>query len=146
MAQPTLLPHATAILDRLRGWAPLIDANVAIGDHVAPKSTTGDVVSPAAILYLRPGGEISGALGCPDVDAWLPFQLTCVGNVAAQAMFVADLCHQALTATPLVVAGRRIDRLARTFFGASAQRDDDVTPPLFYVPAEYRLYSLEDAA
>lgn len=144
MTTPTLLPHSGAILDRLRTWAPLSDANVIIGDHVAPKTDSDAYYAPAAVMYLRPGGPVSGSLGCPDVDAWLPFQVTCVGRNAAQAMWVADRVEEAFQSAPLVVDDRLVCRLKRVHFGAAAKRDDGVTPPLFYVPAEYRLLTLED--
>lgn len=137
----TLLPHATAILDRLETWPGL--ATVKIGDHVAPKSSTGKIVAPSAVLYLRPGGEITGSLGCLDTDGWLPFQITCVGQVAQQAMWVADRVHEALTSSPLLVTDRFVGRLRRTYLGPHAERDEDVSPPLFYVAPEYRLWTIE---
>lgn len=136
MAQPALLPHAKAILERLN------TTDLVVGDHKAPKSPDGAVVAPCVVLYLRPGGQQSGALDQPEQDAWLPFQLTCVGKMAAQAMWVADVAHTALTSSPLAVTGRSVARLRRTVFGSSAQRDDDTSPPLFYVPVEYRLWTL----
>lgn len=140
MTQPALLPHAKSILERLN------TTDLTVGDHKAPKAADQSIVAPCVVLYLRPGGLQSGDLGQPEDDAWLPFQLTCVGKMAAQAMWVADVAHTALTSSPLQVEGRSIARLRRTFFGANAQRDDDVTPPLFYVPVEYRLWSFTAAA
>lgn len=136
MTQPDLLPHAEAIIDRLES------ADLVVGDHVAPKSPNGQIVAPCVVLYLLPGGQQSGNLGQVDVDAWLPFQLTCVGRMAAQAMNTADIAHQALTGTPLEITDRHIASIRRNGFGARAERDDDVTPPLFYVPVQYRLWTL----
>lgn len=140
--QPLLLPHATAILERVDGITLPGGDPIVIGDHKAPKSGTGSVVAPCSVFYLRPGGQQSGDLNQTEVDAWLPFQFTNVGHTAAQAMMVADIVHEALTASPLTIDGRLVARLRRTFFGSTAQRDDDVTPPLFYVPSEYRAWTL----
>lgn len=142
MTQPALLPHATAILDRLEGLTLPNGNLVGVGDHKAPKSADANVEAPCVVLYLRPGGMQSGDLNQTETDAWLPFQLTSVGHTAAQAMLVADRAHTRLTATPLTVSGRLIARLRRQTFGSSASRDDDVTPPLFYVPVEYRAWSI----
>lgn len=132
---PYLLPHAEALVTRLE------TTNIAVGNHRNVLSSTGKITAPAIVLYLRSGGQISGSVGCPDTDAWLPFQLTCIGQVADQAMWVADQAHAALVSSPLTVPDRAIFRLKRTWFGASAERDEQVVPPLFYVPAEYRMWS-----
>lgn len=143
MTQPALLPHAAAIITRLDNWPAL--ASVTVGDHVAPKSgTPATIVAPAVVFYLRPGGQQSGTLGEKNTDAWLPFQLTCIGLTATQAMLVADWSHQALVSSLLSVDDRFVCRAERRSFGSAAQRDNAVTPPLFYVPVEYRLWTIDD--
>lgn len=134
MSEILLAPHVDAVLDRLGE----LDG-ITIGDHVAPRSPDDLLVVPAAVVYMRPGGAITGSIGCLDTDGILPFQVTCIGETAAQARWVADLVHAALTADPLEIDDRYVARLHRNFLGASAQRDDDVKPPVFYLPAEYRL-------
>lgn len=142
MTQPALLPHATAILDRMEGLTLPNGNPVVIGDHKAPKSAANVIVAPCVVFYLRPGGLQSGDLNQTETDGWLPFQLTSVGHTAAQAMQVADRAHTRLTASRLTVSDRLIARCRRQTFGTRAERDEDVTPPLFYLPVEYRLWTI----
>lgn len=139
----TLNPHALAILGAL---APLEELTqpIRVGDGVAPLSTDGEVVAPCAILHLRPGGETFSSVGCTDQDATIPFQVTCVGRTAEQARIVADKVAEELDGATLTVSGRAIFRVRRPRgpVGGPPERDDTLTPPLFYVPAYYSLMSV----
>lgn len=138
MSTPLLLPHAAAIIDRLQ------DAGLTVGDHIAPKSSDGKIVAPCVVVYMRPGGTFTNSVGMVEEDAWLPFQLTCVGRVAKEALQQADRAHAALTESPITVADRVIALVRRDGFGSSVQRDVDVTPALFYAPVIYRLWTLTE--
>lgn len=143
MNDPALYPHAQAIIERLESVLPSLTTPVSVGNHRNVYADDPDrPVAPSCVLYLRPGGIQSGPLCSPTEDAWLPFQLTCIGDLPEQAMWVADQAHAALISSPLQVEDRSICRLKRTWFGASAQRDETLDPPLFYVPVEYRLWSV----
>lgn len=135
--------HALAILTALEPLESLSQP-ILVGDGVAPLADPDDdntVLAPCAVLHLRPGGEMFGSLGCDDKDATLPFQITCVGRTAAQARIVADKVAEYLDGATLTVSGRTIYRVRRPRgpLGGAPERDDDVTPPLFYVPAYYSL-------
>lgn len=138
-----LNPHATAILDTL---APLEarEVPIQVGDGVAPRSATGSVVAPCAVLHFRPGGETFSSVGCTDTDATIPFQITCVGATAAQARIVNDAVADLLEGATLTVAGREVFRVRRPrgVIGGAPERDDEVTPPLFYIPTYYSLISV----
>lgn len=139
----TINPHALAILTAL---APLesLSPPTKVGDGIAPKSGDGSVVAPCAVLHMRPGGEMFSSLGCTDTDATIPFQVTCVGKTAAQARIVADQVAAALDGASLTVTGREVFRVRRPrgVVGGNPERDDDVNPPLFYIPAYYQLMSV----
>lgn len=143
MTTPIALnPHAIAILDRLE---PLKARTVpiAVGDGAAPGSHDGAIVAPCAVLHFRPGGEMFSSVGCSNTDATIPFQITCVGITAEQARIVHDAVADLLEGASLTVAGREIFRVRRPrgVLGGPPERDDDVTPPLFYIPAYYSLIS-----
>ncbi len=139
----TINPHAAAILTAL---APLEELTppTKVGDGVAPKSSTGAIVAPCAVLHMRPGGEMFSSVGCTDTDATISFQVTCVGKTAEQARIVADQVASELDGATLTVAGREVFRVRRPrgVVGGNPERDDDVTPPLFYIPAYYQLMSV----
>jgi hypothetical protein len=67
-------------------------------------------------------------------------QVTCVGASVERALWVADKVRQALSG-PLTVAGRKTWQ-PEDQGGPPIQRDDDVTPPLWYVPVQYQIQSI----
>lgn len=133
-------PHALAILAAM---APLESRTVPIkvGDGVAPLSTDGEIVAPCAVLHLRTGGEMFSSIGCVDTDAVIPFQVTCVGQTAEQARIVVDAVAGELDGASLTVSGRAVYRVRRPrgVIGGAPERDDEVNPPLFYVPVLWQL-------
>lgn len=134
-----LYPHSAAIIESLQA------GGLTVGDHVAPKaSQKGEIVAPCTVVYLRPGGALVGSVDGPDPDGILPFQLTNVGRTAGEALHQADLAHQALEDHPPMVDGWCVHYARKVNGGAAAYRDPDLTPPMFYVPVEYRLVTAED--
>jgi hypothetical protein len=90
-------------------------------------------------VYPDPGRSVPGSLADPLSYYQGTVQLTCVGETAEQALNVADRARAAL-GVPLTVQGRsgwRPEELG----GPPVQRDDDVTPPLFYAAVQFRLRS-----
>jgi hypothetical protein len=138
-------PHAEAILEVLRTATMPDGALVKIGDGIAPKSTDGKIVAPCAILHLRGGGSVTGSIGAVNTDAILRFQITSVGKTAREARVVADCVGAYVEGATVTVEGRETVRIGRPPGSGpiqQPQRDDDVTPPLFYVPVEYRLWTV----
>lgn len=138
-------PHAEAILEVLRTATMPDGAPVKVGDGIAPKSTDGKVVAPCAILHMRPGGFVSGSVGRTNTDAMFRFKVTCVGKTAREARVVADCVGAYIEGAVVTVDGREVVRIGRPpDVGPilNPERDDDVTPPLFYVPVDYRLWTV----
>jgi hypothetical protein len=132
---PTVYPHATAIISILE------DDGFLVGDHVAPKSTTGNIVAPCVVLYMIQSPSPTGSLARSDEDAVFRFRLTSVALTAGEALDHADRVAASVTAFPLVVDDREVFRLRRVN-PAGCQRDDDVTPQCFYVPDLYSLLTV----
>lgn len=129
MSAPATLPHVDAVR------AALTAASLANCLGVAPDG----VLPPYIALYPDPGRSVPGSLADP--LSWFQgmVQLTCVGQSAEQALNYCDRARAAL-GVPLVVDGRsgwRPEELG----GPPVQRDDDVTPPLYYAAVQYRLRS-----
>ena len=94
-----------------------------------------------AIVYPLAGGVFDGPLGCPDDDASLTWQVTCVGVTRDQCEWVADKVNGILIGQPIVVAGRHISRVWADMAGGGARRDDEVQPPVFIATPRYRVES-----
>lgn len=135
-------PHALAILTRLR-TVTMAGQALRVGDAVAPKSSDGAVVAPCAVVYGREGGSLTGSLGSLDTDGEIVFQVTSVGKTASEARTVADKTTAALGDSEIPVPGRWIAWCRkRNSPGSRVDRDDEVTPPLFYVITQYRMLTL----
>lgn len=85
--------------------------------------------SPYVLVYPL-GQSFDGALGCPDEDSDLRWQVTCVGAAREQAEWVQHEVQEALIGSVLTVAGRFVPRV-RPDGGAGVRRDDSTQPPLF---------------
>jgi hypothetical protein len=96
---------------------------------------------PYCIVYPLAGGVFDGPLGCPDDDASLTWQVTCVGATRAQCEWAADKANEILIGQPLTVAGRFISRVWADMAGGGARRDDTVQPPVFIATPRYRVES-----
>lgn len=129
MTAPDVLPHVDSVQAALQAGG----LTVYLGG--APEA-------PAArycVLYPDPGRAVSESLADRRTDLAFWVTVTCVGPTAEQALWVAGRVRQALDA-PLTVAGRRMWR-AEDHGGPSVARDNDVTPPVFFLPVEYYLQS-----
>jgi hypothetical protein len=129
VSAPATLPHVDAVL------AALSAAGLVAHLGLAPAGQ----VAPYIAVYPDPGRSVPGSLADPLSYYQGTVQLTCVGETAEQALNVADRARAAL-GVPLTVQGRsgwRPEELG----GPPVQRDDDVTPPLFYAAVQFRLRS-----
>lgn len=131
MSTPAVLPHRDAVK------AALEAAQLVVGLGGAPDPVPG--TSMYAVVYFTPGQSVSESLADQRTDFDGLFQVTCVGPDEERCLWVADKVRKALFA-PIAVDGRKAWR-PEELGGPPVQRDDDVSPPLFYVPIQYRLKS-----
>ncbi|KAB1146829.1 hypothetical protein F7R91_14730 [Streptomyces luteolifulvus] len=131
MTTPAVLPHRDAVRAALEA-AQLV---VGLGGAPDPVPSSGMYV----VLYFTPGQSLPESLADARTDFDSLFQVTCVGPDEERCLWLADKVRTALYG-PLTVAGRVVWR-PEELGGPPVQRDDDVSPPLFYVPVQYRLQS-----
>lgn len=126
------LPHAEAVK------AALEAAGLTV--YVGGAPTT--VPLPATYVVLYPDAGVATAASLVDDRTRLDvlIQLTCVSITWEGALGTADRARQALVG-PLSVTGRQSWR-PEELGGPPVQRDNDVTPPLFFLPVQYRLRSV----
>ncbi|MFJ8474202.1 hypothetical protein [Kitasatospora sp. NPDC094011] len=128
-AAPAVLPHIDAVTTALAA-AQLTTYLGGAPQGVAP---------PYAVLYPSPGAPARASLADDRVNWVSVLQITCVGATGEQALNYADRSQAALDA-PLAVAGRTGWR-PEALDGQPVARDDDVTPPVYYAVARWRLRS-----
>lgn len=131
MAAPDIKPHLDAITAALAG------AGLAVGQGGAPSPVPASSIYVA--LYLDPGQSLRESLADARTDFAVLFQVTCVGPTQEKCLWAAQKTRTALH-TPLAVAGRAAWR-PEELGGPPVQRDDDVSPPLYFLPVQYRLQS-----
>lgn len=133
MTTPTVLPHMDAV------QAALTAAGLTVYLGGIPIDAGWSPPDKFAVLYPDPGMAVRESLADRRTDFEATFQITCVGGSAERALWVADKARMALS-VPLTVTGRASWR-PEELGGPPVQRDDDVTPPLWFVPVQYRLIS-----
>jgi hypothetical protein len=147
----SLRTHTDAIVDALRQGAdvtifdaappPLdVDGGGADWGWQGPRPGTGKF-KPYIIVYPLSGGVFDGTLGCPDDDASLIWQLTCVGSTRRQCEWAADRALSVLVGTSLTVTGRFVSRVWADMAAGGARRDDTVQPPVFIATPRIRAMS-----
>lgn len=131
MSTPAVLPHRDAVKDVLEA------AQLVVGLGGAPSPVPDSRMYVA--LYFAPGASVSESLADRRTDYSSVFQVTCVGPDEERCLWLSDKVRAALHA-PLTVEGRLAWR-PEELGGPPVLRDDDVSPPLFYVPIQYQLKS-----
>jgi len=134
MTTPAVLPHVDAV------EAALGDAGLTVYVGGAPTSSGWSPPGQFVVLYPDPGTASRTSLAGERTDFSHMVQVTCVGATVERVLWVADKVRRALD-KPLVVAGRTAWQ-PEDQGGPPVQRDDDVTPPLFYVPVQYLIQSI----
>jgi len=134
MPAPTVLPHVDAVQVALEA------AGLTVYLGGAPTSPGWSPPDKYAVLYPEPGEAVRESLADVRGDFMTTFQITCVGGSMERALWVADKTRAALS-VPLTVAGRATWR-PEELGGPPVQRDDDTTPPSWFVPVQYRLMSI----
>lgn len=117
----------------------LEDAGLTVYLGGTPTSSGWSPPDKFAVLYPEPGEAVRESLADARTDFMTTFQVTCVGGDLERCLWVADKVRAALS-VQLTVAGRSAWK-PEDLGGPPVQRDDDVTPPLFFVPVQYRLKS-----
>ena len=130
MSTPAVLPHVDAVQAALEG------AGLAVYLGGAPAAPP----DMYAVLYPDPGRASSASLAGERTEFSHIVQVTCVGATAEQALWVADKVRSSLDG-PLTVAGRRAWQ-PEDQGGPPVARDDDLTPPVFFVPVQYLIQSI----
>ena len=134
MTAPTVLPHRDAMKAALEG------AGLVVGLGGAPPTAPPSGTQTKYVaLYFSPGQSVTESLADERTDFTCAFQVTCVGPTEEQCLWVADKVRGALSPR-LTVAGRSAWR-AEELGGPPVQRDDDVSPPLYFLPVQYALKS-----
>ena len=134
MTTPAVLPHMDAVNAALEAMG----LTVYIGG--APTASGWSPPDKFAVLYPDPGMASRASLAGERTDFTNLVQITCVGATVEQALWVADKTRQAMDG-PLIVAGRKAWQ-PEDQGGPPVQRDDDVTPPLYFVPVQYLIKSI----
>lgn len=134
MTTPAVLSHVDAV------QAALGAAGLTVYLGGTPTSSGWTPPDKYAVLYPDPGRAGRASLADDRTDFTSVFQVTCVGASVERALWVADRVRQALD-RPLTVDGRNAWQ-PEDQGGPPVQRDDDVTPPLFYVPVQYLIQSI----
>ncbi|MFJ2631060.1 hypothetical protein ACIO6U_03725 [Streptomyces sp. NPDC087422] len=135
---PLALPHYNAIRAALAPLADRATGPIAVGDGGAPDPIPENRLYVA--LYVSPGRATVASLADDRTGLVLAVQVTSVGPTPERALWVADRVREVL-AVRLTVAGRGTWRTEEQG-GPPVQRDDGVTPPLYFVPVQYRLTSI----
>lgn len=130
---PDVLPH----LDAVR--AALEDAGLTVYTGGVPTETGWRPPDKYAVLYPDPGMAVRESLADQRTDFEATMQVTCVGGDVIRALWVATRVRRALAAG-ITVDGRTC-WLPQDLGGPPVARDDDVTPPSYYVPVQYLLRS-----
>ncbi|MFI6138056.1 hypothetical protein ACIBCC_07710 [Streptomyces griseus] len=134
MTTPAVLPHVDAVQAALAG------AGLTVYLGGTPTSAGWSPPGQFAVLYPDPGTASRASLAGERTDFSHMMQVTCVGATVERTLWVADKVRGAL-AGPLTIAGRKA-WLPQDLGGPPVQRDDDVTPPLFFVPVQYLIQSI----
>jgi len=132
-AVPDVLPHLDAVQAALEG----VDLTVYVGG--IPTDTGWSPPDKFCVLYPEPGMAVRDSLADDRSDFEATFQVTCVGGDPVRALWVTGRVRRALAVAP-AVEGRKCHR-PEDLGGPPLARDDDVTPPLWFVPVQYRLCS-----
>ncbi|OKI22205.1 hypothetical protein [Streptomyces sp. CB03911] len=131
MTTPTALPDVLAV------QAALTTAQLTAYLGGAP---AGALPKAYVVLYPSAGQATAASLADDRTTLDTLLQTTCVASTPEGALGTADRVRAALAGTP-VVAGRALWR-PEELGGPPLQRDDDLSPPVFYVAVQWRLRSI----
>lgn len=130
MTTPTVLPLVTALQAALEAVPLTVYLGGAPAVAALPKRY--------AVLYPDSGTASAASLADDRTTLGSLVQITYVATTPDGALGAADQGRAALAT--LSVSGRQSWR-PEELGGPPLQRDDDTTPPLYYLPVQYRLRS-----
>ncbi|UNM13767.1 hypothetical protein J4032_21975 [Streptomyces formicae] len=131
MSTPAVMPHRDAIA------AALEDADLVVGLGRAPSPAPDPQMY--AVLYMSPGRSVAESLADRRTDFDGLFQVTAVGPDEERCLWVADKVRAAMHAG-VSVDGRKAWR-PEELGGPPVIRDDDVAPPLYFLPIQFMIRS-----
>lgn len=118
-----------------------------IGDATKPSGVTynpdGLPLEPYVVVYGGPDGDSTGTLNDPDADLWWTWTVTSIGGSRQQCAWAQNAVRDALVGWRPVVTGFGFG-LTELAQGVHPDRDDDVQPPLFFAPDEFRVFASPD--
>lgn len=122
-----------------RVFAAWVKSTLAAGGvtvELGVKPKTVPAGSGYSVVYPIAGGVTDGTLENPNEDATPDVQVTSVGSSAEQTLWQVDKVRTVLlAAVPATLSdGRRVVFVEPTFGGPSLFVDNDVQPPVWYVP------------
>jgi len=117
----------------------LAGAGITAGLGVKPGSVPAG--AGYAVVYPIAGGISDGTIQNPNEDATPDIQVTSVASTAEGALWMVDLVRVTLlAAVPATLSdGRKVIFVEPTFGGPTLIRDDDISPPVWYVPDRFSM-------
>lgn len=125
------------VLDHAVAVQTLLDAQLPAAVGVGLGSAVG-LTAPYAVIYPDPGTP-EGSIGDRYEDLLVEFQVTCVGTGPQQAMDVVGRVRAILLGQLPTITGRFVQPLWQEPTGERLRRDDDVSPPLYYLPLIFQM-------
>lgn len=146
MSTAEVRAHHAAVLAVLRAIAPgpLPAAYLGVhdGEVTSPPNDPTGRVHPYCVLYGGPGDAATSALSAEYIDLWWTFQVTCVAGTPTGAYWARDKVTAALAGAALTVPGRTVLVRPDGHDEGPLRRDDDLTPPRFWIPTGWRAQSV----
>lgn len=138
-------PVIAGVIDRLEDAIAARELPILVGDSEKPagagwQGPPGDSdFEPYIVVYDLRSGLYDGPMNGPEEDGETAIQCTCVGVVPSQVRLVADLVRDALLTETITVVGRRVSLVRPDAGPGGVDRDDDVTPSLFYATPRFTI-------
>lgn len=123
-------PETLAVLALLRG-------ELVVGDAARPENWASSSGGYAVLYPLSVPTD--GPVSDPYADAESEYQVTAVGVTRAQAQIVADKARTLMLTAPLTIPDRVLMQPVEWSDSRGVERDDDVSPPLFYAIDRYMI-------
>lgn len=114
-----------------------------VGDGTKPvgggRDSASEPFAPYSVVYATGGGTFSGSVGVPFDDAYPAYVISSFGASQAQALWGDDKVRGVmLTPGSITLSGRSV-MLATPDVDGGVQRDDDVSPPVYWCPTRWRV-------